>query len=163
MYKYILLTLFIFNVSYASVRYEGTVNQKFISLDKYTCMYLKMTYEQELADYEPIKMGFVVRKFPSDTAPIIAASSVLATGADLTTETKNGYVSIVTIPWPVTREPYVKGWMKRSLMMTYEERNKEMHFINDRSYCKVVMVFGKPSDDHGASYLDFKFYYPEKQ
>lgn len=162
MYKYILLTLFIFNVSYASVRYEGTVNQKFISLDKYTCMYLKMTYEQELADYEPIKMGFVVRKFPSDTAPIIAASSVLATGADLTTETKNGYVSIVTIPWPVTREPYVKGWMKRSLMMTYEERNKEMHF-NDRSYCKVVMVFGKPSDDHGASYLDFKFYYPEDQ
>ena len=61
-------------------------------------MYFKLTGEQEFADYEPIKMGFVVRKFPSDTAPTIAALADLATGADLTTETKNRYVFAVTRP-----------------------------------------------------------------
>ena len=61
-------------------------------------MYVKLTEEQEFADYEPIKMGFVVSKFSSDTALIIAALADLATGADLTTETKNGYVFAVTRP-----------------------------------------------------------------
>ena len=143
---------------HASGKYYGTVNGKFKPLAKYACMHLRMTDEQESSDLDFPEMGFVIRKFPSDTAPIVAGVSDIALGADLTSETKNGYVSVIAIPWPVTFEPYVKGWMKRSLMRTYDEYKVEEN-INYESYCKIGLVYGKPSDAHGSVYLSFNFYY----
>ena len=72
MYKIVLIFLLMLNVSYASVKYVGTENNKFTSLDKYTCMYLKMTDEQMSSDLDLPAMGFVIRKFPSDVASIVS-------------------------------------------------------------------------------------------
>ena len=143
---------------HASGKYYGIAHDKFKPLSRYTCMYFRMTDEQISSDLDPLEMGFVIRKFPSDTAPIVAGASEIALGADLTSETKNGYVSVIAIPLPVTLEPYVKGWMKRSLIMTYDEYKVDQN-INDESYCKIGLVYGKPSDNHGAVYLAVNSYY----
>ena len=42
--------------------------------------------------------------------------------------------------------------------MTYDEHKREAN-MNDKSYCRVGMVSGKPSDDHGAVYFSVNFYY----
>ncbi len=163
MYKYILIYLLCFNISYASVKYVGTVNHKFISLDNYTCMYLNLTEEDDYAqDLDPIKKGYVVRKGPSDAAPIVAGVVDSFIGADLRTEMKNGYVSVVAIPEPLTSEPYVKGWMKRSLLTSFDDHEKEMD-MHDGSYCKVIVVLGGQVDyNYGRPYMDFNFYQPEE-
>lgn len=163
MYKCVLIALFSLNVSYASVKYVGTENNKFTSLDNYTCMYLNLTEEDDYAqDLDPIKKGYVVRKRPSDVAPIVAGVVDSFIGADLRTETKNGYVSVVAIPEPLTSEPYVKGWMKRNLLTSYDDHMKEMD-MHDGSYCKVIVVLGGQIDDNnGRAYMDFNFYRPEK-
>lgn len=163
MYKCVLIALFSLNVSYASVKYVGTENNKFTSLDNYTCMYLNLTEEDQFAwDLDPIKKGYVVRKEPSGVAPIVAGVTEVFVGADLKTETKNGYVYVVARPDPLTSEPYVKGWMKRSLLTSYDDHMKEMD-MHDGSYCKVIVVLGGQVEwNFGRAYMDFNFYRPEK-
>ena len=163
-----LLMLFLFSLlcsetSTASVKYVGDEKRRFILLDNYTCMYLNLTDEDDHALYlDPIKKGYVVRKEPSDAASIVAGVTEVFIGADLKTETKNGYVSVVATPEPLTSEPYVKGWMKRSLLTSYDDHQKEMD-LHDGSYCKVIVVLGGQTKYRfGRSYMDFNFYSPEK-
>ena len=126
-------------------------------------MYLNLTEEDQFSwDLDPIKKGYVVRKEPSDVAPIVAGVVFIFVGADLKTETKDGYVSVVAVPAPLTSEPYVKGWMRRSLLTSYADHKKEMD-MHDESYCKVIVVLaGQTQANFGRAYLDFNFYYPEK-
>lgn len=109
------------------MKYVGDEKKRFIPLDNYTCMYLNLTEEDDYAwNLNPIKKGYVVRKEPSDGASIVAGVTEVFIGADLKTETKNRYVSVVARPDLLTSEPYVKGWMKRSLLTSYDDHMKEM-------------------------------------
>ena len=165
MYKvvFVIFCVFLCGSAYASIRYHGLENKKFMVLDQYTCMYLNLPEEDQFSwDLDPIKKGYVVREKPSDVAPVLTGVVDMFIGADLKTKTKNGYVFVVATPTPLTSEPYVKGWMKSSLLTSYDDHMKEMD-MHDGSYCKVIVVLsGQTHSNFGRAYLDFNFYHLEK-